>query len=498
MWINLSNLWRQQKRILRNVAIVFGWILLLSFISVIVYFVTKPETPDFTIQPPKIKNYSWNYDFMNLENIWVSFDIKSWGQILRDPRGLMIEYSDWDYITFFSQKIKDIVFSYEESLIDYQKENVIQFERIENVNIKWKYPELLNKKRNETYFDWENLIRVLSETKFDLERNPITSIEVLSWDVDELHKIFLDLYNKDLSKTSFYAQTEELTEKWLKVRNGTNIITWTWSEHSLVMYNMVYNDQLTRNLNNSHLDYLREAYKNEYNYKLNKKDIELQKDIILDYNNFEYDKLRIIYLYLYKWHVYRFAFVSWKKQIELKSILDWDFNSLFIKNIQIKDPSSSNIFWEQRIYQNLYLNIPDVFSLEGNATSQDLVIKPYLFKYRYGYIKIFQNNISNRSRQEILDDNTKFYLSDEYKLRNNNIDTVSIVRNDALELGWFLANRIVYSVKQTHWVDITLIQYLIYDLDNNKYYAIEFPYTQDEIYMVPFFNYFISSIKKVK
>jgi len=64
-----------------------------------------------------------------------------------------------------------------------------------------------------------------------------------------------------------------------------------------------------------------------------------------------------------------------------------------------------------------------------------LVIKPYLFKYRYGYIKIFQNNISNRSRQEILDDNTKFYLSDEYKLRNNNIDTVSIVRNDALELG---------------------------------------------------------------
>jgi len=63
---------------------------------------------------------------------------------------------------------------------------------------------------------------------------------------------------------------------------------------------MVYNDQLTRNLNNSHLDYLREAYKNEYNYKLNKKDIELQKDIILDYNNFEYDKLRIIYLYLYK------------------------------------------------------------------------------------------------------------------------------------------------------------------------------------------------------
>lgn len=498
MWINLNNLWRQQKRILRNLAIIFWTIVIISIFSIIIYFVTKPEKPQFNILPPQIKNYSWNYDLFNLENIWVSFDIKSWWQIIRDPRWLMIEYKDWDYITFYSQKIKDIVISYEESLIDFKKENIINFERLENINIKWKYPELLNKKRNDTYFDWTNLIRVLSEAKFDLNRNPITSIELLSWDVNELHKIFLELYEKDLTKTYFYNQTEELTEKGLKVRNWTNLITWTGSEHSLVMYNMVYNEQKTKDLNNSNLNFLKDTYKEKYNYKLNKEDIESQKDLILSYNNFEYDKIRIIYNYLYKWHIYRFAFVSWNKKIELKSILDGNFDSLFIKNIKIKDPSSNNIFWEQKIYQNLYFNIPDVFSIEGSDTSQDLQIKPYLFKYRYWYIKVFIDNISNRTRQELLEANTNYYLSDEYKLKNNNIESVSIVRNDELEIWWLSANKIVYSIKQTHGVDITFIQYLIYDVNYGKYYTIEFPYTNDEIYMVPFFNYFISSIKKVK
>jgi len=496
MWVSLKSMTRQKKKILKKIWIGLAVIFLLWIILTAVYFFTKVEKPNFSLPLPEIQNYSGSYDLIDIKNVWVSFEAKAGGEIQKDPRWMIIQYPDGDYITFYSQKIADMVISHQESLKSIAWTG-LTYETIENVQINPNYPELFEKKRNDTYLNGNWIVRMLDDVKFDLNRHPITTIERITGDAQVLQKTFLELYKNTVLSQYNYPEVD--LEEGMNVKNGANVISGSWWSSSLIAYNVMYNIEQTRAGNYEILDEVTSNYYQKYNYKLSNEDIEYFKNKILDQANYNYKKLRIIYYYLDQWQMFRFSLISTGKKIALQKILNWDFNSLFIREIQFQKADTSLILGEQKIFHNLYYNLPDIFTQEEDAVNGDFVmITPYIYQYRYGKIKLYFDKIEGMDRETILSQNQAFYTSNEYKLKNNNIEDVRVVKVEPVSIDSFIADKIVYEVKQTHGLNITLVQYVIYDLDEDSYYTIEFYYTQNETDIIPFFKNFISSLKKIK
>jgi hypothetical protein len=90
------------------------------------------------------------------------------------------------------------------------------------------------------------------------------------------------------------------------------------------------------------------------------------------------------------------------------------------------------------------------------------------------------------------------YTWADFSIKNKNVASSKLIKNDNLTLGGFKAVKLVFSVSLVNGNTINVINYYLFNEDNKRYFSIEYLYTDSEILTLPSFNAFINSIKKIK
>lgn len=501
----MSKINSKQKKLLIKFWIIFWSIFFILFsiiIWVLIYENFIKAKPSLIISPEKIINYSWNLDKVSFDNLWIKFDLKNWWNFINHDRWFIVEYTDWSKLGFKMEKTETLSwFILEKSIKDYSW-NGITYNLFNNKEIKWKYQEVLFKWRNSIIFDWKSIIRVLDNVSFDINKNPLSNFETLSWDYKKLETIYLEMYKEYFFKKNFfpnddtwkYNEEEIIRKNWISdVKEEKNLLNFT-------MYSSILNKQETYKLNNDILNDVINKYLTKYDYNLNEEEINKYKKNIESDANWIFNEIKIFKIFYFNKHIYQFSFLWTKWEISLWDLEKSNTENTFIKNIEITFPESRIIKWSKINYYNINFLLPDIFKIKWELTEENITLIPFIPNYENGKISINKKTVEDTEFiiKDFINNEVNNYIWQDFINKNKYIESSKLIKKEEWKLWWFEhVYKLVFEVKLVNWNYINVIDYYLFNNQNKIYYVIEYIYSDYEIITLPSFNAFINSIKRI-
>jgi len=487
----------------RKIILIILWVLWVAMVLwAIIYFLVglffQQERPPLDISQAWLINYNWTYDHIELKEYWVTFDMRSGWEIIKDSNNYTIKWEfhdiDLEIIPFsiFSLQTNDSLSKYESDTVKYAKKD--------NIELVGKYKSVYNKKRWDIFITKDNtLIRLIKDSSFKDNNTPMASFEELSWDKVEIYKIFMSyvVKSEDKKLASKYKLTPSDLKKWLEYHKYFQSNKNQEVDYDIIWFWWVYNSIKTEELLEKLIDETKKRFIEKYWIELNKEEIKLYKEEIKKDTNKHFNVVTFARYIVKNNNIYKFTYNTRWGYIEFKSIFEWNFDEFYFKNIEIYEPSFVK-WWHQYKWNNIQFIVPYEFSLKDNSSKDKLELSPNVKRYNRWWILFKNTRKSSRSEQidDVYKNQVKKYITESLSIANETITDVKLIKSNNLELGWFNWIWNVFKFETVNKDDFIFIEYILFDKTN--YYTIGFHYWEDEKWLVESFEELINSVNKIK
>lgn len=487
--------------------IILIWLALLTWITIlwlIVYFTIsyffEKERPPLNIQQASIINYKWTYDNIKLDEYWVEFDVRSWWEITKDSSKYQIK---WDKYSLDFKIIPFDIFKLntEESLHIHKTADV-KYTKKENIELIWEYSSVYNKKRWDIFITKNyKLIRVLEKSSFKNNNIPVSTFEEISWNKEEIIKIFMSYVIKSEEKliSDKYVLDNSDKKEWLEYHSyfQSNKKKDYDYDYDVIWFWWVYNTLKTEELINTLLTNTNKKYIDKYSMDLNNEELELYRERIKkDFNKY-FNSITFIRYIIQNDNIYKFRYISNWSYIEFKHLLNNDYSEFFFKGIKISKPIQ--IEWGNQLkWNNIQFLVPYLYSVDKENNRESLVLLPNVKRYNRWWIllRTIRKKGRDESMWDVYNKQVRKYVTESLSISNETIKNVILIKSDEIELWWFKWKGNVFKFETVNNDDFIFIEYILFD--KNNYYTIWFNYWEDEKELLKSFEQLIKSVNKIK
>lgn len=478
------------------------WIIWLIVIWIIIYFIftifLKKERPPLDVPVAFIQNYKGTYDSIILDELWVKFKIRSWWEVIKKTNSYSIKWDkynmDFQVIPFNMEVLQTT-----DSLKKYGSK-IFKYSQLDNIELNWEYKEAYWKNRWDIFINKQNkLIRVLSETSFKDNNTPIWSIEVLEWNINDIYKIFINYFwtKEQESIKNKYVLNEDDKAKWLDYHNYFQTTNNKDFDYEVIWFWWVFNENLTNSLNKQVLEKINSDFKKKYNVDLENSEKDLYMEKIKNNKNRFFNAITFKRIIVKNNNIYLFTYESLWNNLELVNILNNDYSTFFLKDIEITEPKKV-LWWKQDTFSNIQFIIPiSHIKNEISSTKEKYIMSPTVKYYKTWTIVIKSNRKEERNEtiDEVYKKNIQKYITDSLSISNKTISDVELLKSDNINLWWFEWKWNIFKFKTVNNNDFIYIEYLLFD--KNIYYTIWFSYWENEKELVKYFDELVKSINKI-
>jgi hypothetical protein len=388
----------------------------------------------------------------------------------------------------------------DDSLKKYESQS-IKYNVLENIELNWDNKEAYGKNRWDIFINKNNqLVRVLNETSYINNDIPVWSIEVISWDIKEIYKIYITYFwTKQQEQTKeLYTLNDDDRSKWLEYHNYYQANNSNDYDLDIIGFWWVYNDILTEDLNKKILDKTNTNFQSKHWVVLEKNELEYYKQkILLDKNKY-FNAILFKRIIIKNNNIYLFNYEALWVNLELVNIFNNNFDNFFFKDIKINEPIYTQ-WWNQEIFENMQFIVPNVYTKKEHINSNEkFVITPTVKLYKHWNISIKINRKEDRkeTKDDVYNNNITKYITDSLAISDKTITIVDLLKSSDINLWWFDWKWNIFKVSTANKDDIIYIEYVMFDKD--MYYTIWFSYSESEKDLTKYFEDFIKSIKKIK
>jgi len=438
-----------------------GIILLGVLIYLAISFLFQEERPPLDIPHATILNYNGEYDLINIPEQGVKFEVRSWGDINKSHNGFLI---DWERYALNLNVIpfSTISINTDDSLKKYVGEN-LEYKQLDGITLNGEYNEAYAKKRWDVFIDKKGrLIRVLSSTSFTDNDTPVSDIEILSWDKEEIYEIFID-YFIDIEEKKLqekFTLSKDDLKAWLSYKKYFEKNISDWFDLDIIWFGGVFNKPKSEVLNGKILKKTNDNFFAKYNTELTKDELALYKEEILKERNNYFNGIDFKRIIIKDQSIYYFTYASKWQNFELRNIFENEYDDFFFKS--------------------------------------EVIFLPTVKKYKKGQIKITKNNKSNRNETvwDVYEKNVVKYITDSLAITNRTITKVDLVKSDDVNLWGFEWKWNIFKFTTANNDDFVYIEYILFN--EKDYYTIGFTYSDSEKELLPYFNQLVESINKIQ
>lgn len=495
MW---SKIWNKKKMLMYSV--ISGAVLMFLTILAIFIFqiVFKEERPPLDVTQAKIYNYNSWYDTHNLDDRWVSFDIRSWGKILRKKHKYLVESEKYN-LELSVTNAKDISLNIDQSLEEFENDKM-EYGRKESVKLKWEYATLYWKKRGDLVLLNDNLIlRMLSDSTIKDDSVALADFEYLFSKNKEVLNVLFSSYKNSIDKSydSVYKLANTDKKEWLYLHKYFQKNSNNNEQYEIFGFWGVFNSVKTQSLNETLLAATDDKFFQKYQTNLTNEEKEHYRKLIAKDQNKFFNVITFERIFYINWEVYRFKY-EWKwLNVNFSNLLNNDFSHFYLKNIKFNDISELK-GWKSWTYSGMKFIIPNFYSREEKKFwDKAITLLPTVKWFKYGNITISTNR--KKVKDETIE--TRMNIIRNNIMNKSNITlsdlvtSIKIEKQNKINLWGFPSYWTLYNLGTITWEDIKLVQYVLFK--DREYITISMYYNWGNDQLFKYYESFIKSIKKI-